>query len=154
MEHDLAKVGAAGSSPVSRSSLNDGKLWFTRFSIFFYCNVKINYTFLLITQCFFKAFLRICEWGFRLNLLCFHSDPHITDIHQMNGLNFHLSNHFHPLFSIFSFFLYLLYISPIFNFYLIQEQIIECALREHSIIMNKKKDPVKTESFFNAGNGT
>ena len=73
---------------------------------FFYCNVKINYTFLLITQCFFKAFLRICEWGFRLNLLCFHSDPHITDIHRMNGLNFHLSNHFHPLFSIFSFFLY------------------------------------------------
>ena len=73
---------------------------------FFYCNVKINYTFLLITQCFFKAFLRICEWGFRLNLLCFHSDPHITDIHQMNGLNFHLSNHFHPLFSIFNFFLY------------------------------------------------
>ena len=73
---------------------------------FFYCNVKINYTFLLITRCFFKAFLRICEWGFRLNLLCFHSDPHITDIHQMNGLNFHLSNHFHPLFSIFNFFLY------------------------------------------------
>ena len=35
VEHDLAKVGAAGSSPVSRSSLNDGKLWFTRFSIFF-----------------------------------------------------------------------------------------------------------------------
>jgi hypothetical protein len=34
VEHDLAKVGAAGSSPVSRSSLNDGKLWFTRFSIF------------------------------------------------------------------------------------------------------------------------
>lgn len=105
VEHDLAKVGAAGSSPVSRSSLNDGKLWLQGFP-FFYCNVKINYTFLLITQCFFKAFLRICEWGFRLNLLCFHSDPHITDIHQMNGLNFHLSNHFHPLFSIFNFFLY------------------------------------------------
>ena len=34
VEHDLAKVGAAGSSPVSRSSLNDGELWFTRFSIF------------------------------------------------------------------------------------------------------------------------
>ena len=35
VEYDLAKVGVAGSSPVSRSSLNDGKLWFTRFSIFF-----------------------------------------------------------------------------------------------------------------------
>ena len=61
VEHDLAKVGAAGSSPVSRSSLSDGKLWFTRFSIF-YCNEKINYTFLLITQCFFKSFLQISEW--------------------------------------------------------------------------------------------
>ena len=61
VEHDLAKVGAAGSSPVSRSSLSDGKLWFTRFSIF-YCNAKINYTFLLITQCFFKSFLQISEW--------------------------------------------------------------------------------------------
>ena len=50
VEHDLAKVGAAGSSPVSRSSVEKQEALICKV-FFFCCSVKVDYSLLFKIVC-------------------------------------------------------------------------------------------------------